>query len=89
MVTPSILRHHAVDDHHVELAVAGGGQALLAVGGAGAVVAGLGQAALHGFGRLEVVFDDQDPHVDSAPATALEPQPAAILSGRKVVRPPR
>jgi hypothetical protein len=57
------LGHHAIDDHDVELAPAGGGEALLAIGPTGDVMTGFGQAARHGFGRFQVVFDDQDPHV--------------------------
>ena len=71
---PIHLRHHAVDDHHVELAGPRLGQAGLAVGGRDAVVAAFGEAANHGARRFEIVFDNQDPH-DSRPRWIAELSP--------------
>ncbi len=57
-------RHHAVHHHDVEAILVGGLQAIGAVGGDLALVPGLAEAPGHGFGRLDVVFNDQNAHID-------------------------
>jgi hypothetical protein len=75
-----LLGHHAIDDHHVEAALARLGQAGLAVGGVNAVVAGLGQAMAHGAGGFEVVLDNQDTHANPQPGPQMHERASSCES---------